>query len=49
MLVGAAIVLFAVFFCLLLHGAARGRDRTLEDQAQMEYLRAYVQRKKNRK
>ena len=46
LLAGAIIVLFAVFFYLILYGAARGRDRTLEDQAQMEYLRNLAQRKK---
>ena len=47
MMIGAAVILFAVFFYLLVRGATQGRDRTLEDQAQAEYLR-FLDSKKRR-
>lgn len=46
MAVGVVLILFAVFFYLLLRGATQGRDRTLEDQAQAEYLRFLASKKR---
>ena len=44
----AAMLLFQGVFCyLLLRGAALGRDRTLEDVEQMEYLKGY-EKQRNR-
>ena len=45
MMIGVVLVLFGVFFYLLLRGATQGRDRTLEDQAQAEYLRCLDSKK----
>ena len=41
MLLAAMLLLQGVFAYLLLRGAALGRDRTLEDVEQMEYLKGY--------
>ena len=49
MIVGAFVVLFAVFFYLLIRGAARMQDQMLEDREQMAYLYRYAQRKNQRK
>ena len=48
MMIGMVLVLFGVFFYLLLRGAPQGRDRTLEDQAQAEYLRFLDSRKRQK-
>ena len=45
MLLAAMLLFQGVFAYLLLRGAALGRDRTLEDVEQMEYLQAYEKRK----
>ena len=41
MILAAMLVFQGVFSYLLLRGAALGRDRTLEDMEQMEYLQCY--------
>ena len=46
MVIAAVLIVFAIFSFLLLRGAAQGRDRALEDQEQVKYLRAYALRKK---
>lgn len=48
MMIGMVLFLFGVFFYLLLRGATQGRDRTLEDQAQAEYLRFLDSRKRQK-
>lgn len=49
MLIGIIAGFSLIFLYALLYSAAQGRDRTLEDQAQMEYLKAYMKQKRQQK